>query len=414
MEDESQGLYDQFLHLLEQLILPNWSDLMRLVPWVFVVLLLVALVYLGLLWRRAGRRNQPRVPPPRAAGAPPPGIHLPGPSRWPFVLPIGAAMLLFAIIPRVGEGGAGGLLQPWLLLIGLIVVIVGIIGWLRDAMREWRTAASRPDTTTEPSSALVVQQPSLPALAAEAEHRPEPPPGVHLPAPSPWPFFAPIGIALVFFGLIFSPVLVIGGVVLGIVAAGGWLREAMGEWRGTEAVGHPVPATRDPVQVWPRRMVTLFSLVIALSVLVALGPQFQGWADSLAPAESTPTPLEVPEAPEITARNASSFETDQLVVPAGRDFELTFHNEEAGTPHNVEIADSPARTTVYLDGEIITGPQTVTYDVPALAEGDYYFLCKVHPNMNGTVLARTPSAEPRGSPPSAPGSPAAGPGSPDR
>jgi hypothetical protein len=56
-------------------------------------------------------------------------------------------------------------------------------------------------------------------------------------------------------------------------------------------------------------------------------------------------------------------------------------------PHNVEIADSAARTTKFLEGEPIDGVATVTYQAPELAAGSYYFLCSIHPNMNGTVQA---------------------------
>ena len=36
-------------------------------------------------------------------------------------------------------------------------------------------------------------------------------------------------------------------------------------------------------------------------------------------------------------------------------------------------------------GDIVTGPTTVTYDVPALPAGTYTFTCTVHPNMTGTL-----------------------------
>jgi plastocyanin len=39
-------------------------------------------------------------------------------------------------------------------------------------------------------------------------------------------------------------------------------------------------------------------------------------------------------------------------------------------------------------GEIITGPQTVTYQVGALPAGTYFFHCDVHPlQMQGTFVA---------------------------
>ena len=38
-------------------------------------------------------------------------------------------------------------------------------------------------------------------------------------------------------------------------------------------------------------------------------------------------------------------------------------------------------------GDIITGVAEADYNVPALAAGDYPFVCSVHPNMTGTLTA---------------------------
>ena len=90
------GIIDQLFQLLQQLILPDWSNLIALVPWVLIAIMIVFLVGLAMSWRRAGARTRSRVPRPLSGGSPPAGVHLPGPSRWPFVVPIGAALLLFA------------------------------------------------------------------------------------------------------------------------------------------------------------------------------------------------------------------------------------------------------------------------------------------------------------------------------
>jgi plastocyanin len=244
------------------------------------------------------------------------------------------------------------------------------------------------------------------AVVAEAEPVREPPPGVHMPGPSPWPFFAPIALAVIFFGLIFSPFLIIGGVVLGVISAAGWLRDANREWRSTDEFGHAVPATRDPVRAWPRRLVPVFGAIIALSLVLALLPAFGGWLGTLRPAEATPTALAVPPKPEISASSATSFDTKTLIVPAGRPFELVFHNRDEGVPHNVKITDNSSQTTTLFDGEVINGIEDITYSVPDIETGDYYFLCKVHPNMNGTVQARQETGQGGGPPgPPVPGEP---------
>src|SRR3954467_918884 len=135
-------LINAFFQFLQQIILPNWPDLIALLPWVLVAIVVAGLAGIALAWRRTGTRTRARAPQPLAGGAPPPGVHLPGPSRWPFVAPIGAALLLFAFAlpPKDASGNATAPFNLQLLALGLIVVLISIGGWLWDAMREWRAA----------------------------------------------------------------------------------------------------------------------------------------------------------------------------------------------------------------------------------------------------------------------------------
>ena len=77
--DQGPTIIDQFFQLLQQIILPNWSDLILLVPWTLFVLIVLSLLYLLVLYRRVAAVNKPRIA-PRLPGMPPPGTHLPGPS----------------------------------------------------------------------------------------------------------------------------------------------------------------------------------------------------------------------------------------------------------------------------------------------------------------------------------------------
>jgi plastocyanin len=207
-------------------------------------------------------------------------------------------------------------------------------------------------------------------------------------------------------GLIFSPFLLLTGIILGVIAAAGWLMEAGREWRTTDAFGHPVYPTRDPAKVWPRRLVPVFGLIAAIGFLVTLAPIGIGALNGLTPPSAGPTAVAVPQVPEISASTAVSFDTGTLVVPAGRPFDLVFDNKQAGVPHNVKITDTPDQANVIFNGEHVTGPAKATYHVPAIPAGDHYFLCEIHPNMKGTLQARPESG---GAP--APGGGPAGPGS---
>jgi plastocyanin len=87
----------------------------------------------------------------------------------------------------------------------------------------------------------------------------------------------------------------------------------------------------------------------------------------------------------VTAQNIQ-FDTDSIELPANEEAELTFVNDDAGsTQHNVAIYETPDAEENLFEGQIIPGGQEVTYSVPPLDGGEYYFQCDVHPSMNGDV-----------------------------
>lgn len=100
-------------------------------------------------------------------------------------------------------------------------------------------------------------------------------------------------------------------------------------------------------------------------------------------------------APEGTAARATgtavhiaaeelSFSTGRLEAPGGEPFRLVFENG-ASVPHNVSIHRGE---NAVFEGEVVAGPITVTYSVPALEPGKYAFVCDIHPEMTGTLVAR--------------------------
>jgi plastocyanin len=102
---------------------------------------------------------------------------------------------------------------------------------------------------------------------------------------------------------------------------------------------------------------------------------------------------------ELAAANIA-FEPTTLSAPADTPFTIEFDNRDSAQ-HNVEIFDNPERSgTPLFEGEIITGPATVAYRVDPLAEGTYFFLCVVHPQMTGEieVAPGAPGGEPGGEP----------------
>ncbi|MEA2630236.1 MAG: hypothetical protein QOE66_455 [Chloroflexota bacterium] len=94
----------------------------------------IALVLTLLYWLGEGLRlydrdvgpTRPEIPVAIAAG-PPPGVHMPGPSWRPFLGALGVFLLLLGLV-------FGGLM----LAVGVIALISTLIGWLFDAIREYR------------------------------------------------------------------------------------------------------------------------------------------------------------------------------------------------------------------------------------------------------------------------------------
>lgn len=78
-----------------------------------------------------------------------------------------------------------------------------------------------------------------------------------------------------------------------------------------------------------------------------------------------------------------AFEVPALSAPAGAPFQIVFNNKDAGTLHNIVIRD--ATGTPVFTGDLVTGPATITYNVPPLPAGAYTFNCAVHPVMTGTL-----------------------------
>lgn len=166
------------------------------------------------------------------------------------------------------------------------------------------------------------------------------------------------------------------------------------------------------------RHLRLFSLaVLSLAAFAACSSAAPGWtyapAPSVTPAPSTaagagasgapasgapapsaasgaPAPSSTPAASSATGAvviSASGIKYEQTTVsaPAGKPFQISFENKDAGTPHNVVIHQGDASGAVLFSGVVFSGVETRAYDVPALAAGTYAFVCIVHPTMVGTL-----------------------------
>jgi plastocyanin len=153
-----------------------------------------------------------------------------------------------------------------------------------------------------------------------------------------------------------------------------------------------------------RAVLRLAVSTTAAALVAACVAEVPGWTYAPAPsptqaASAAPSPSAAPTPPpsgpsaspsegavviRIRAQNIK-FDLSEFSVPANTPFEIVFENLDAGIPHNVAIYEGQAGGPTLFQGEIFNGVETRTYQVPGLSAGAHYFMCDVHPTMNGTV-----------------------------
>lgn len=90
------------------------------------------------------------------------------------------------------------------------------------------------------------------------------------------------------------------------------------------------------------------------------------------------------EAEMTVSAEGSAFDVSTITLTAGEPTTLFFRNQD-GMPHNIAIYTDDSASESLFVGETITD-DVITYEVPELEAGEYFFRCDVHPNMNGTVV----------------------------
>jgi plastocyanin len=99
-------------------------------------------------------------------------------------------------------------------------------------------------------------------------------------------------------------------------------------------------------------------------------------------SESAPPPT--PSAPgetiiQLVAVNLE-FDTRTLTAASGAPVAIQFDNQDASVLHNFALfTDASASQPIFV-GDLITGPDVITYNFDAPAPGSYFFRCDVHPD----------------------------------
>jgi plastocyanin len=79
------------------------------------------------------------------------------------------------------------------------------------------------------------------------------------------------------------------------------------------------------------------------------------------------------------------FSAPCMVAVAGEAFTIHFTNNDT-QPHNVAVFADSSKANEIMRGDVITTQgESLDYEVEAQDEGQYYFDCSVHAEMNGTL-----------------------------
>ena len=354
-----EALYESILDLLSQMVIPDWGQLIALLP--------IGLAGLAALWfawtvRRFATAGPTRRAPARLTPVAPEGLHMPGGSAAPIVAALGAAALFAGLV----IGGSA-------IIVGATVLSLTLLYWGREAIRDY-------DHATHASA--------LPAVVHAG-----PPPGVHMPGPSFRPLLGALGTAALLAGLVFGGWVLAAGIVILVATLVGWLVDARAEYAKVEEADRTGHLENIPAPRWPKGLLQGGAVIFVLAALVQAGvipPQVgpAGGGPEGSPAPSEPA-LEPATAWTLVAKDIA-FDLRAIAVPADTPFTITLDNQDPpGVVHDADVRQ-PDKTTVVVDQAVVNGGQSVTYSYDGLAAGSYIFICSIHPvpNMTGTITVR--------------------------
>lgn len=120
-----------------------------------------------------------------------------------------------------------------------------------------------------------------------------------------------------------------------------------------------------------------------LSLLaVALTATLAACGSTAADGGSTVDPADADA--NVTAADMAFAPGTITVASADEAFTLALVNEDS-MPHNVAIYTDESKAEKLFEGEMVTDG-TIVYEIPALAAGEYFIDCTLHPTMTGTLV----------------------------
>ncbi len=356
-----QTLVDTLLGAAAIFITPDWRALILLIP---IGLALLFVAWFAFTARKFATVGPSRRAPARVQPVTPAHVHMPGGSSAPILVAVGAAALFLGLV-------LGGLA----LWIGVAVMVVTLLAWMREALRDYDQLESAQ---------------RLPAVIHEG-----PPPGVHMPGPSIRPLLGALGSAMLFGGLVVGGWFLVLSIVFLVYTLIGWLVDATAEYRKTVEADRTGHLENIPDRKLPARTLQVFAILFVLVGLNQLGifpptSASGGPGASGAPgASAAPSGGGIPPGALPVVAKGIAFETKTLEVAADQPFVVYLENQdEAGIDHDVEIRSTSGTK---LQGQPKTaGGASQAYQYTALEAGTYTFICSIHPidAMTGTLTVK--------------------------
>lgn len=365
---------DTLLGVAAVFITPDWNALLALFP-VFLAILFIA--WFAFTARKFATLGPRRRAPARVQPLTPPHVHMPGGSTSPIIVAFGAGFLFAGLV----VGGVG-------LVIGVVLLVITLLVWGREAIRDYDHVAG-----------------ATPAERLPAVVHPGPPPGVHMPGPSIRPFLGALGAGALFMGLVFGGWVLVLSVVFLVWTLLGWLVDFTAEYRKLEEADHTGHLENIPARRLPIRALQVFAVAFVVLAAWQLGiipPTGEATAGgpgaSGAPAGSGAPPGgggggggggAPPGALTVVAKGIE-FEQKALDVEAGKPFTIFFDNQDpASVPHDIDLKSADG-SQLLKDQPTINGGTSQVYQYDALQPGTYEYQCSVHqvPAMTGMITVK--------------------------
>jgi len=120
--------------------------------------------------------------------------------------------------------------------------------------------------------------------------------------------------------------------------------------------------------------------ILAAGILVAvvLGACSDG--------DSAPSATPPPDADLTVIARDNAFDQTTITLTAGEVTTVFFRNQDDAR-HNIAIYTDDSASASLFVGDTITD-DAMTYEIPALGHGEYFFRCDVHPRMTGVAVVQ--------------------------